>query len=106
MLDRFIAERLGGEFLFLQLRVSRHSPFLIIIGQNKHAVIQGVESRERHKLEFVAHASKFLLKPADCFHAQMGFPIKRRRAIVGQKFSRVFFVNGLREGFGFSEVRL
>src|SRR5882762_6030128 len=51
----------------------------------KHAVVQRVETCERDELEFVAHRAQFPLKFRYGCEVELLLPVKRRRAVVGQK---------------------
>ncbi len=44
----------------LQLGVCSHAALGVALRQLKHAVVQAVEARQRHKLEFVAHGAQVL----------------------------------------------
>lgn len=44
----------------LQLGIGSHAGLLVAGGQLKHAVVEAVESRQRHKLVLVAHCAQLL----------------------------------------------
>ena len=64
-----------------------------------------MEARQRHKLEFVAHRRKFLLEIRNDSIFQFLFPVERRRAVVGQQFSREPCMDSLGKPSRFLQVR-
>ena len=65
-----------------------------------------MEAGQCHKLELVAHRAEFALKAGDRSVVKILFPVERWRAVIGEQFSRINLVNGLREFSCLIEIRL
>ena len=105
MLDGFVPVLgLAAEFFFLQSRVGGHPRKLVAAGQFEHAQVQGMESGQRHELEFVSHLRQFGLKAGDRGFVNVLPPVETRRAVVGQHLVRILRANCLCELLGFGHV--
>src|SRR5580693_8568589 len=105
MARRRIAVLFGCELRLLQAGVSRHAFGLVAARQFEHAVVERVEARQGHKLEFVAHRADFALEFGDGRLVDIGFPVERRRAVIRQHLAGIDLVHGLGEFLCLFEVR-
>ena len=106
MLHGLVATRLRRELPRLQVGIRRHPALLVVLRQRKHAVIQRVEAGQGDELEFVAHGAQLSLKSRELRVAEVALPVERRRAIVGEQFAGILFVNRLGELPRLGEIRL
>ena len=89
----------------LQLRVGRHAPRAVRLGQLEHPVVERVESRQGNKLELVAQGANLLLEGRDLGLVHRAAPVERRRAVVGEELPGELRVDGRGELAGLLEVR-
>jgi hypothetical protein len=62
---RRVASVLDRELPLLQLRVGRHPAPAVVARQLVHRQVEGVEARQRHELELVAHRPELALETGD-----------------------------------------
>src|SRR2546423_14851453 len=70
-----IATWLHREFSLLQPRIRRHAALFVAEGQLEHAVVESVETCQRHKLEDIAHFSEALLEAGDGLGFELLLPV-------------------------------
>src|SRR5262249_58571065 len=70
----------------------------------EHAVIEAVEARQRDELELVAHGGELALEARDGGVVEMGAPVERRRAVVGQELAGELAMDRGRECTRFIEI--
>ena len=106
MLDRLEAVILFKvKLLVLEPGVGQHALVPVVLGQVEHGGVQCVKSGQGDELELVAHVTELVLEFSKLPLIQEFFPVERGRAVVGQDLARVLFVNALRKGPGFIDVR-
>src|SRR5262249_20525387 len=97
MARRGVAARFGGELGLLQLAVGAHATRGIVARKLIYAVIEAVEARERHELVLVAHGAELALEARDGRLVDVGAPVERGRAVVGEKLVRELAADRLGE---------
>src|SRR5712664_2683709 len=105
MARRRIAVLLGRELGLLQAGVSRHALSLVAARQFEHAVVERVEARQCHELELITHGTNFALEFCDGGLVDIGFPIERGRAVIGQHLAGIDLVHGVGKFLRLFEVR-
>jgi hypothetical protein len=75
------------------------------MGQVEHVEPHAVDTRQGNELVFVAHIRQLLLEAGDGFVIQIFLPVKRRRAVIGQQFARIFRMNGIGKAFRQLQIR-
>ena len=96
MLDRFIAiARLQIELVLLEARIGCHAFQIVFMSQFEHAGVEGVETSQGDKLEFIAHFSQLLLEVQNGLVIQVAAPVEGGRAVIGKPFAGEFFVHSL-----------
>lgn len=93
-----VAVLFGGELVLLQLRVGGHVALSVVASELEHAVVEGVETRQRHELELVPHSPQLALELGDGGVVEVFLPVEGRRAVVAEELARELGVDGLREG--------
>ena len=63
------------------------------VGQVEHVEPHAVNTGQGDELILVAHIRQLLLEAGNGFIIQLFLPVKRRRAVVGQQFARIFRVD-------------
>ncbi len=92
------------ELLLLETGVGEH-PFLAVAqGQIEHSHVEGVEAGQGNKLKFIAHGRQFPLEFVNGGVVQLGLPVEGRRAVIRQKFARMFGMDSLGKSAGLFEV--
>ena len=67
-------------------------------------MVQRVEAGQGDELELVAHGAEFALELGDGGLVEIGSPVERRRAIVGQQLAGILLVHRLGELAGLVQV--
>ena len=77
----------------------------VSVRQIKHVEPHTVDTRQGDELILVTHIRQLLLEAGDGFIIQLFLPVKRRRAVVGQQFTRIFRVNRIGKALRQLKVR-
>ena len=90
--DKGIAIFRRREFRLLNLlNVVLHPLALgVSVSQIEHVEPHAVNTGQGDELIFVAHIRQLLLEAGNGFIIQLFLPVKRRRAVIGQQFARIF----------------
>src|SRR5882672_7595116 len=75
---RRIAVLLRGELSLLQAGIGRHAFGLVAARQLEHTMVERVEARQSHELEFVTHRADLALEFGNGRLVDVGFPVERR----------------------------
>ncbi len=92
------------KFLLLEFGVGLHALFAVTEGQFEHTQVKGMKTGQGDKLKTVPHGAQFPLKSSDFTVPQVAFPVKRRRAVIGQQFVRIISLDALGKSFGLFKV--
>ncbi len=65
-----------------------------------------MEAGQRDELELVAHGAQLALEAGDRRVVQIGLPVERRRAVVGQHLAWIVAPHGLCKALGLAKIRL
>src|SRR4051812_26220375 len=84
MLHGFVALALRREFPGLQVGICGHAALFVVLRQGEHGVVQRMEARESHELEFVAHFAQLLLEACELRVVEMPLPVEGWRTVVGE----------------------
>src|SRR5690554_541408 len=83
------------KLFLLQLDEGTHLATGVAMCEFEHAIVEGVEARQRDELEAVTHGPEFALEARNRIVVQVLLPVEGRRAIVCQQLAGELAMNGL-----------